>query len=152
MSEFELSTLVMVAMLLGGLGGYSYWQIQRAQSLQRKSIDSAHDYSSEHGIESSHEAFGMSPHTVSDVPVHRASPDEMLASAVHSIQDSKQYKPVQNAYVPTGTGYALQNELDDDDDVYVRSTSPVISPTPPVYGSKSNSAYDVKPIKENHYA
>ena len=152
MSEFELSTLVMVAMLLGGLGGYSYWQIRRAQSLQRKPIESAHAYTGAHGIESTHDAVGMNPHTASDVHLHRASPDDMLASAVQSAHDSKRYESVQNAYVPTGVGYALQNESDDDDDMYVRSTAPVISPSPPVYGSQRQSAYDVKPIKENHYA
>ncbi|TDR33017.1 cell division protein ZipA C-terminal FtsZ-binding domain-containing protein [Hydromonas duriensis] len=35
MSEFELSTLIMVVMLLAALGGYSYWQIMRAQRSQR---------------------------------------------------------------------------------------------------------------------
>ncbi|AXF86566.1 hypothetical protein DTO96_102321 [Ephemeroptericola cinctiostellae] len=153
MSEFELSTLVMVAMLLGGLGGYSYWQIRRAQSLQRKPIESAHAHTGAYGAGSmTHDAVGVHTHTASDIPLHRTSPDDMLASAVQSAQDSKRYESVQNAYVPTGVGYALHNESDDEDDVYVRSTAPVISPSPPVYGSKHQSAYDVKPIKENHYA
>ena len=34
MSEFELSTLAVLALLLLGVGGYSYWQIYRAQKRQ----------------------------------------------------------------------------------------------------------------------
>lgn len=152
MSEFELSTLMVVAMLLGGLGGYSYWQIRRAQSRQRKPIEGTPVHTGALGAESTHTDFGANPHTATEVPLHRTSPDDLLASAVQSAQDSKRYESVQNAYVPTGVGYALQNESDDNEDVYIRSTAPVISPSPPVYGSKSDSAYDVKPLKENHYA
>ena len=36
MSEFEFSTLGMLAFLLAALGGYSYWQVYRAKRAQRK--------------------------------------------------------------------------------------------------------------------
>ena len=149
MSEFELSTLLMVAMLLGGLGGYSYWQIKRAQRFQRKSVEpmSAYDEAKFSG----HGAVAAQ-YPASKTALHPLPSDAPQASTHPLNQETKRYESVQNAYVPTGVGYSLDNGLDEEERVYVRGAAPVISPDPPVYGSKKNSAYDVKPVKDKHYA